>query len=808
MVPLSDAAARPVVVSSPKHAKPESAAQAIGRSAVPEPGVVGYQRVWRDVDLVYEVRSDGLKEDIHVLSPRARASYPFEVRGATIKTDAEGGLYFAGDLGRRFTVPAPTVLGANGADLTEASGVRYEVGNADEDGSQHLEVALDPDWLREQPDAVFPLIVDPTLTLVQADSYYRVNDRGAVSNASPARVGSENGIHRRSAVHFPYESYLDNGYRVYFAYMQLVEQTGSYSAATTINSFDQGTRGGYNWGFSEIGDGPAIGSKSSPPSGVFMYPALTVDKWFALNLPDRWFGLRGTESPTTNTLRNYLGQLTVDLFKPPAPSRITNLTSKQVLTTTTPTLRAHAVALSTESWPGQDGGDPMYDFQITTAPTPGTGVAVSSGRIHQQDGQPPPTWTVPQGALQEGITYYAWVLTDWYGNLSFYNPDGVGARPTVPPASWAVPFSVKLGLGEGGPSPTDQVGAVPGQTSTPSEGAPNPSLPPSKVTVNLVDGNASVSVGTPQLETVSGGAGLRFTYNSLAASITDVKGLRASFYTDANNNGVIDVGTDPLVGERIDPTVSFDIGSAQRLVAGQDPHRALAEWNGFVTLPSGSWKLGAISSDGIKITSGSDVLLDDYASHAPNAAPKFGSSFSGGSAKPIRIVWHHESSSRQVAQVYAQDSGGTSYALSPDWLTRAPKVLPAGWVLNAAATSGRWVGLADRGTAVTVYAGDGTGYEFTAVGDGAYTPPAEAPNDLLRTPGDGTFVLSSGNLTYTFGATGALTSLVTSADDLHPAALEYGYAGSPLQLRTITDQVRCAGASPCPDSSRLTLSYG
>ena len=55
-------------------------------------------------------------------------------------------------------------------------------------------------------------------------------------------------------------------------------------------------------------------------------------------------------------------------------------------------------------------------------------------------------WQVPVGTLQEGVTYYAWVLTDWVQNKGHY--DGTGPPETVPPFTWGVPFTLKLGLGD------------------------------------------------------------------------------------------------------------------------------------------------------------------------------------------------------------------------------------------------------------------------------------------------------------------------------------------------------------------------
>src|SRR4029077_1958475 len=72
---------------------------------------------------------------------------------------------------------------------------------------------------------------------------------------------------------------------------------------------------------------------------------------------------------------------------------------------------------------------------------------------------------------------------------------------------------------------------------------------------------------------------------------------------------------------------------------------------------------------------------------------------------------------------------------------------------------------------------------------------------------NGQFILESGGYNYTFGATGALLSLVSATDDLHPAALQYGFSTTtPPVLQTITDPARgtsCAG-QPCT----VTLSYG
>ena len=140
-----------------------------------------------------------------------------------------------------------------------------------------------------------------------------------------------------------------------------------------------------------------------------------------------------------------------------------------------------------------------------------------------------------------------------------------------------------------------------------------------------------------------------------------------------------------------------------------------------------------------------------------------------------------------------------TYHLSPAWLTRSPSTLPTGWAFNAAAGAGRWVGLEDNESSVSVFVGDGSAHEFKKTSDGAYTAPLSAPNHLLSLGDEGRFILEdAGGTVYTFRSDGVLESLDTTTDDLNPAGLTYGYSGTPTRLRTISD--------PVSDRS-VTLSY-
>lgn len=751
----------------------------LAQSAVPLPSKVQYRSAVPGVDLVYDVRGDAVKETILLNDPAAGHEFAFEITGTELSLRADGSVGLSGPVGERFSIPAPTVLAADGSDVTGPSGVHYELRDANgaAPGSQ-LVVSVDAEWLATDGAALLPLAIDPTFDEYQttAVSYSNLGDTYSGPGFQLGRDST--GRVWRGGAHFSgYECCLTGGYRAYSAFVELY-RLGGEPGSTAIGVYEQGDQP-TSWSQIGAGSGTIINTLEDPPPNP-IYPLSTwtydtVDDWLRDNEADQWFGFRGTESGVT--VRQYDARLYVSLFKPPAESEVTNIDNDEVLATTTPVLQAEAVPMA------DDGlTQPSYTFQITTAPTPGSGL-VLSGYV---EGGTDPSWQVPPGALEEGVTYYAWVLTDWTKNPGSISKVESSSRR----------FTVDLGLGEGGPSPTDSVGAVPGSASSPAEAAPGPSLPASKLTVNLVNGNLSTALGSKAMGTLSGGISLGFTYNSLTVNS---QGLRAEYFNDTNGNGQINDGTDLLVAERVDPTVSFGWGSTSTPVAAQDPNKALARWTGALTLPAGTWELGAVSSDGLRITSGSTVLLDRWSSHEPESAPVFGPSFTASAGMPIKIEWRN-SSGQALAHVVARQYGAAVYDLSPAWLTRSPKALPPGWTLNGDAASAQWVGLADRGRSVSLFAADGSAHEFKAAGNGVYTSPETAPTDLVSLGDNGRFVVqTAAGQVYTFRSDGVLESLVNAADDLNPAALEYGYSGSPLRMRTVRDRVT---------NRTVNLSYG
>lgn len=719
-----------------------------------------------------------VKESIVLANGAAGSSFSFDVTGADLALTKDGGVRLTGAIGDRFAIPAPTVFAADGSDVTEASGAHYEIRarNGARPATQ-LVVSVDPKWLVNLPLDQFPLVIDPSFYDLAPASKKTFSSTGATYSGSGVKLGRDSSarVWRGAAYFDEYEDYFNSGYRIYDAALMFSPVTTT-QAENVIRIFDEA---GEPTSWSQIGGDEEIASVTVPAggdslSGWGMDVSPTMEDWRMNNEPDQWFGLRGTEAGVTAEAYNVYLHLT--LYLPPDPSVVTTVTNDQVLSTTRPMLHADPVD------PAEDGTLPDYEFVITTGPQPDSGEVVS-GR--SEGSASDPWWKVPAGALVEGVTYYAWVLTDY----------GWG-HPTMPTQSRR--FTVNLGLGEGGPSPTDSVGSVPGSAATPAEGAPSPSLPGSKLNVNLVNGNLSLTAGSKALGTLTGAVKGGLTYNSI--TVSNNEGLAAEFFNDANGNGTIDNGVDPLVATRVDPTVHF-YKSTGVLASGQDPTRALARWSGSMSLPAGRWKLGGWFSDDVRITSDSTVLFEQSTPPAGPAPPTFGTEFQAQPNMPIKIEWHN-TGGEAIADVVARNvsTGEIYYTMSPDWFSHPSGPLPAGWTLNGDATTARWVSLQDFGTWASVFSADGSSHVFMAVGNGAYTPPLTAPTDLLTLGDGGRFVLKTANgQTYTFRPDGNLESLVNAADALNPAALDYGYSGSPLRLRTIRDRV---------SNRTVTLYYG
>ena len=228
----------------------------------------------------------------------------------------------------------------------------------------------------------------------------------------------------------------------------------------------------------------------------------------------------------------------------------------------------------------------------------------------------------------------------------------------------------------------------------------------------------------------------------------------------------------------------------------------LTRWQGFITVPAGSWKLGERSDDGFRVKIDGSTIIDQWATGAAAGAPGSFASVSGG-AHAIQVEFS-EFTGPATAELWAQDGTNPPIPVPASWLTATPPALPDGWTLSTEAATTDWSSARIGDASVTLFAVDGSNVEFRRRGDvgAGYAPPAGF-DDTLTVNTDGSVTVTGENGTITvFGPDGTLRSVTTSADGKQPAVTvrDLQSAG---QLTTLTDPVsqRSVSVKYAPDAA-------
>jgi RHS repeat-associated protein len=429
---------------------------------------------------------------------------------------------------------------------------------------------------------------------------------------------------------------------------------------------------------------------------------------------------------------------------PPSNPQATSPSDGATVATTQPTLKS-----TTSTDP--DSGDTVSYVYTVYSGADGSGQVVNSGKVSST------SWYPLARILKDGGTYY-WTVQATDGWLS--------SAPSTPRK-----FSVNLGLGNQADQPYDTVGPA---------------------VVNLSNGNLLVSTALPSVSAVGGSLGVGLTYNSQKPND---QGLTGYYFNDTNGDHLFDSWKTPQL-IRTDSTVDFNWN-------GQPPYPSinatnfLVRWTGYVTVPSsGSYQFGAISDDGSRIwigpASGTPVL-NDWNLHGAPPTPNWGTATTLAAGQPTPItIEYFQGPGGSTMQLWVSGPGGSggSQIQAPvpaSWLTTDVPGLPDGWTLSgggvayiAASTTEKTVTLIDT-------AGRSHGYTWSSSG---WIPPQGEDGVLALDAASGTVTLhDSSGVTYTFNKDGTLNSAQSAADDLHPAAARYTYAGTPSRLTQVTDPV-------------------
>jgi len=636
-------------------------------------------------DLTMGLIPGGVEETVTLPSAATGASYLDEIllpRGVTARqadagielVDADGAIVAVFDGGAAFDAAFP-------ASMTAVTPVSVRLVAPATEGTAGavlgnvvtVDVGVDPAWLTAA-DRRFPVSIDPSLhtpvditntngTGPETDTYV-VSGTGA-NTAYPNHylgIGSTDGgvSIARSMLSFDLSGLpandlvtdaklrIDNWYSPACTpqSVNLYGRGSAFSASSTWNTSQPGLDAN-----GTVSSTPfAFGAAGCPGNWQDLDATALVQRWLHGGEANRGLELRAANESTAAYAKwFYSGRsayppiLRVTLDRFPSPSTPLTPATGTVVTTTTPTLTATAAT--------DPDTDPVsYWFRATPAPDAESGAKmVDSGSL------PSPSFTVPLGALTDGVTYY------WHA----WTSDGFVWRP---PQGTPASFRVDLRLGAKDPYPRDAVG--PAQ-------------------VNLTNGNLVVGTSSPSFPAAGGSAGLSYAYNSQG---TTNLGLSAQYYVDQDpvNHLVLSGQTPQMV--RVDPTPDFYWGMASP-GGGVPADHFLVRWTGSIKVPNtGSYVFAADHDDGIKITVGATVVLNHPAGGAVSNPSELATPINLTSGTPVSIaIDYYQNGGPSFVSMSVQgpygDGGAVKYGqLLPSWLTPNPGVtvgdLPAGWTVG------------------------------------------------------------------------------------------------------------------------------
>ncbi|WP_457459620.1 LamG-like jellyroll fold domain-containing protein [Streptomyces sp. TE5632] len=160
-----------------------------------ENGTLLYADVLPGTDVQLVPIADGVKENLVLHSRDAANSwvFPLDLKGLTPHIAEDGSVKFTDDGGKVTATIPHAFMEDSGIDPRSGEGARsqqvsYELTTVD--GEPALEMTADRDWL-DDPERVYPVIVDPTTVLAASQSTYVQSDYSADRSAeNQIKVGS------------------------------------------------------------------------------------------------------------------------------------------------------------------------------------------------------------------------------------------------------------------------------------------------------------------------------------------------------------------------------------------------------------------------------------------------------------------------------------------------------------------------------------------------------------------------------------------------------------------------------------------
>lgn len=572
---------------------------------------VEYKNLWDGVDVIYEVDSSRLKETVLVNSLTAETSYSFKIMGETLKKNKDGTFGVPGS--EQNLSPLSVSLTNKGVLSEKVVTQEYKNGN--------LVISLDKKWFKNLSKADLPAVIDPTWNRsANADgNYIAYKSDGYVCNSNTCwmNAGSlyDNGWKRWRTV-FRIDFNVLQGKQLLGASMHLRKSVRSWWTGTTEGLYTEMSHAnclGYNCiDYGAPRHSAWFGSEGWMDITALMQSRMNIGDWGA------WFELNGEERNYT-TMKGFDGSdlyFTYTYNSGPSITSPVTPADGQVVVTDQPLLQ-----INPSSDP--DGDAVKYYYRVATSPDAESGSVVNSGWL---DGQT--SYTVPEGALQDGVTYY-WHVYSYDGNWQS-NPN------------WVRSFKVDLRTGQDSAASFDDGGPI---------------------DVNLATGNATTSVSTQDFTALGGSVGLNFAYNSPYRS---KPGLVGQYFNNTSFSG------NPVL-ERVETNIDFPWGTGSPAPGVVNADGFGLRLTGYFIAPkTGSYKFGFSADDNYALYLNNEsspvVSAGCCAVGNWNMAAR---TFTEGQIVPIRVDFTETGGPGNLSMSVSID--GATQPIQSSWLRTAPR---------------------------------------------------------------------------------------------------------------------------------------
>jgi RHS repeat-associated protein len=543
--------------------------------------VVHYFDLWPGVNVEYIVESAAVKENIVLKDKNAANQVSFKVVGAEIEkktnkqkvgnfdiTTEEYGL--KGALNDEFAISPANLILNNYGQVTEESAFSQTF------SGDTVTLSVDKDYLQKLPGDAFPAVIDPTTSnssfgtraggnykSFKSDGYICPSN---VCNPYAGTLYDSNGTLRawRGAIYSTYNTFKNSSNNLISAKLHLRQRSNEsfWTGDAHAHTFYAGHATCLN-SYNCVNTNALWGSTSLASVGDIDLTNFYANR-IAANDFGAWVMIVGDVN-STHSFKNFdpgTGQNTGSYVAftyggPPPAATISSPVENQVYADPQASFKVNPIT------PNPNGSTPLQYEILVSANAAASGGLVASGLLGSTQ------WTIPDGILQDGSTYYVQARS--------YDP----ITHTYSGWGTSVPFRIDMRTGKDSTQTFDALGPV---------------------SVDLATGNLTTSASSHTSSAMGGNLGVGLDYNS---PLKSRKGLVGQYWNNETFAG------NPVF-TRVDQDIDFEwAGGAPGSGVGTD-HFA-TRWEGYFVVPqTGTYEFGGAADDGCKIWINNQLVEDNW----------------------------------------------------------------------------------------------------------------------------------------------------------------------------------------------------